>query len=155
MAAYAASKAAVEQFANCLRLEVAHKGVDVGSVHPGWIDTDLVRDQRKDLKSFDEAFEKFPWPLNATTSVEECADAIVDGMARRRKRVYVPRAIALVQALRTLTTGTAGFFAMRREAKRMVPRMEAEVQALGRYYGTSSVAMPVAATAEEQTRQPA
>ena len=136
MAAYSASKAAVEQFANCLRLEVAHKGVDVGSVHPGWIDTDLVRDQRKDLKSFDEAFEKFPWPLNATTSVEECADAIVDGMERRRKRVYVPRAIALVQALRTLTTGTAGFFAMRREAKRMVPRMEAEVQALGRYYGT-------------------
>ena len=49
--AYAASKAAVEQFANCLWLEVAHKGVNVGSVHPGWIDTDLVRDQRKDLKS--------------------------------------------------------------------------------------------------------
>ena len=51
LAAYAASKAAVEQFANCLRLEVAHKGVKVGSVHPGWIDTDLVRDQRKDLKT--------------------------------------------------------------------------------------------------------
>jgi len=64
----------------------------------------------------------------------------------------VPRAIALVQALRTLTTGTAGFFAMRRDAKRMVPKMEAEVQALGRYYGTSSVAMPVPAPAEEQTR---
>ena len=55
MAAYAASKAGVEQFANCLRLEVAHKGVKVGSVHPGWIDTDLVRDQREDLKTFDEA----------------------------------------------------------------------------------------------------
>ena len=77
-------------------------------------------------------------------------------MERRRKRVYVPRAIALVQALRTLTTGTAGFFAMRREAKRMVPQMEAEVQALGRYYGSSSVAMPPApAPAEEQPRQPA
>ena len=85
MAAYAASKAAVEQFANCLRLEVAHKGVKVGSVHPGWIDTDLVRDQRKDLKTFDEAFDRFPWPMNATTSVEECADAIVDGMERRRR----------------------------------------------------------------------
>ena len=94
MAAYAASKAGVEQFANCLRLEVAHKGVAVGSVHPGWIDTDLVRDQRKDLKSFDDAIERFPWPLNATTSVEECADAIVAGIERRRSRVYVPRAIA-------------------------------------------------------------
>jgi NAD(P)-dependent dehydrogenase (short-subunit alcohol dehydrogenase family) len=155
LAAYAASKAAVEQFANCLRLEVAHKGVKVGSVHPGWIDTDLVREQRKDLKSFDEAFDKFPWPMNATTSVEDCADAIVNGMERRRRRVYVPRAIALVQALRTLTTGTVGYLAMKREVSKMVPRMEAVVQALGRYYGTSSVAMPVAAPAEEQTRQTA
>ena len=155
LAAYAASKAAVEQFANCLRLEVAHKGVKVGSVHPGWIDTDLVRDQRKDLKSFDEAFDKFPWPMNATTSVEECADAIVHGMERRRRRVYVPKAIALVQALRTLTTGTVGYWAMKREVAKMVPQMEAEVQALGRYYGTSSVAMPVAAPAEEQDKQTA
>jgi NAD(P)-dependent dehydrogenase (short-subunit alcohol dehydrogenase family) len=153
MSAYAASKAAVEQFANCLRLEVAHKGVAVGSVHPGWIDTDLVRDQRKDLKSFDEAFDKFPWPLNATTSVEECADAIVDGMERRRRRVYVPRAIALVQALRTLTTGAVGYWVMRRESKAMVPRMEEEVRALGRYYGSTSVAMP--AVPDTATEQPA
>jgi NAD(P)-dependent dehydrogenase (short-subunit alcohol dehydrogenase family) len=153
MAAYAASKAAVEQFANCLRLEVAHKGVSVGSVHPGWIDTDLVRDQRRDIKTFDEAFDKFPWPLNATTSVEECADAIVAGMERRRRRVYVPKAIALVQALRTLTTGAVGYWVMRREMKEMVPRMEAEVQALGRYYGTSSVAMPTTRAGEERSGQ--
>jgi len=151
MAAYAASKAAVEQFANCLRLEVAHKGVKVGSVHPAWIDTDLVRDHRRDLKTFDDAFEKFPWPMNATTSVEECADAIVDGMVRRRRRVYVPRAIALVQALRTLTTGAVGNWVIRREAKTMVPRMEAEVKALGRYYGTSSVAMPTTRAGEERS----
>ena len=153
LAAYAASKAAVEQFANCLRLEVAHKGVKVGSVHPGWIDTDLVRDQRKDLKTFDEAFEKFPWPMNATTSVEDCADAIVDGMERRRRRVYVPKAIALVQALRTLTTGAVGNWLIAREAKALVPQMEAEIIKLGRYYGSSSVAMPVAPAAEEQPKQ--
>src|SRR5215212_5838284 len=142
MAAYAASKAGVEQFANCLQLEVAHKGVRVGSIHPGWIDTDLVRDQRSDLKTFDEAFDRFPWPMNATTSVEECADAIVDGIERRRSRVYVPKAIGAVQALRTLTTGPIASWLIRREAKTMVPQMEAEVKALGRYYGTSSVAMP-------------
>jgi NAD(P)-dependent dehydrogenase (short-subunit alcohol dehydrogenase family) len=155
MAAYAASKAGVEQFANCLRLEVAHKGVDVGSVHPGWIDTDLVREQRKDVKSFDAAFEKFPWPLNATTSVGECADAIVDGMQRRRRRVYVPKAIALVQALRTLTTGPVGNWFIRREAKDIVPQMEAEIRALGRYYGSSSVAMPQTPATEEKAEQPA
>src|SRR5215210_2538276 len=155
LAAYAASKAAVEQFANCLRLEIAHKGVSVGSVHPGWIDTDLVRDQRKDLKTFDEAFDKFPWPMNATTSVEDCADAIVDGMERRRRRVYVPKAIALVQALRTLTTGAVGNWIIRREAAPLVPQMEAEIAKLGRYFGSSSVALPPTPASGEQPKQPA
>jgi NAD(P)-dependent dehydrogenase (short-subunit alcohol dehydrogenase family) len=139
MAAYAASKAGVEQFANCLRLEVAHKGVKVGSIHPGWIDTDMVRDQRKDLKTFDAAFDRFPWPMNATTSVEECADAIVDGIERRRAKVYVPKSIGLVQALRTLTTGPVASWLIRREAKTMVPELEAEIALLGRYFGSTSV----------------
>lgn len=143
MAAYAASKAGVEQFANCLRLEVAHKGVKVGSIHPGWIDTDMVRDQRKDLKTFDAAFERFPWPMNATTSVEECADAIVDGIERRRSKVYVPKAIGLVQALRTLTTGPLISRAISREARTMVPQLEAEITGLGRYFGSTSVGIPV------------
>jgi NAD(P)-dependent dehydrogenase (short-subunit alcohol dehydrogenase family) len=143
MAAYAASKAGVEQFANCLRLEVAHNGVRVGSIHPGWIDTDLVRDQRKDLKTFDAAFERFPWPMNATTSVEECADAIVDGIERRRSRVYVPKAIGAVQALRTLTTGPIAAWLIRREAKTMVPELEAEITGLGRFFGGSSVGIPI------------
>jgi NAD(P)-dependent dehydrogenase (short-subunit alcohol dehydrogenase family) len=144
MAAYAASKAGVEQFANCLRLELAHKGVKVGSIHPGWIDTDMVRDQRTDLKTFDAAFAKFPWPLNATTSVEECADAIVDGIERRRRKVYVPKAIALVQALRTVTTGPIASRLIEREARTMVPQLEAEVQGLGRYFGASSMGIPAA-----------
>ena len=142
MAAYAASKAGVEQFANCLRLEVAHKGVKVGSIHPGWIDTDLVRDQRADLKTFDAAFDKFPWPMNATISVGECADAIVDGIERRRARVYTPKAIGLVQALRTLTTGPLATWLISREAKTMVPQLEAEVTGLGRHFGGSSVGAP-------------
>ena len=40
----AASKAAVENFANTLWLEVTHLGVAVGSAHMSWIDTPLVRD---------------------------------------------------------------------------------------------------------------
>jgi NAD(P)-dependent dehydrogenase (short-subunit alcohol dehydrogenase family) len=139
MAAYSASKAGVEQFANCLRLEVAHKGVAVGSIHPGWIDTDLVRDQRAELKTFDAAFDRFPWPMNATISVQDCADAIVDGIERRRSRVYVPKAIGVVQALRTITTGPIASWFIRREAKQMVPQLEAEITGLGRYFGASSV----------------
>src|ERR671915_1349967 len=43
MAPYAASKAGVEAFADSLRLELKHLGVDVGVGYFGFIDTDLVR----------------------------------------------------------------------------------------------------------------
>jgi NAD(P)-dependent dehydrogenase (short-subunit alcohol dehydrogenase family) len=42
--AYAATKAGVEALANALRTEVAASGVDVGTIHPIWIDTDMVRE---------------------------------------------------------------------------------------------------------------
>ena len=152
MSAYAASKAGVEQFANCLRLEVAHKGVRVGSVHPGWIDTDLLRDQRAELKTFDAAMERFPWPLNATTSVEDCADAIVDGIERRRSRVYVPKAIGFVQALRTVFTGPLASWIIRRKAKTIVPELEAEITKLGRYFGGSSVGLTTGAAEDREKK---
>ncbi|MCC2639405.1 MAG: short-chain dehydrogenase/reductase, partial [Moraxellaceae bacterium] len=49
--AYAASKMGADHFANAFRLEVAHKGIDVGVVYPAWVDTDIVRDQQRDLAS--------------------------------------------------------------------------------------------------------
>ena len=119
-------------------------------MHPGWIDTDLVRDQRADLKTFDAAMEKFPYPLNATTSVEDCADAIVDGMERRRSRVYVPKAIGGVQALRTVFTGPVASWLIRREAKTIVPELEAELVKLGRHFGSSSVALTPGAAEERE-----
>ena len=45
------AKAGVEHFANTLRLEVAHHGVDVGSAHMSWIDTPMVQEGKADLAS--------------------------------------------------------------------------------------------------------
>ena len=39
---YAAAKAGVEAFANSLRLELKHHGVDVGVAYFSWIGTDMV-----------------------------------------------------------------------------------------------------------------
>jgi short-subunit dehydrogenase len=100
MAAYAASKAGVEQFGNVLRLETAHQGVSVGTAHPIWIDTDLVR---AFPPSFVAARRKLPWPLHTVVSVEACAEALVRGIEHRQRKVYVPRSMAAIQALRTLT----------------------------------------------------
>jgi NAD(P)-dependent dehydrogenase (short-subunit alcohol dehydrogenase family) len=141
IAPYCASKAGVEHFANALRLEVAHKGVAVGSLHPSWIDTDLVRDQKAELSIFREALDALPWPLGETTSLDDCAEAVVDGIERRRRRIYVPRVIGLVQNLRALVNSPLGDVPVRLGARKMVPRLEAEVQSLGRFFGAQSVGM--------------
>ncbi|MDI1462393.1 SDR family oxidoreductase [Catellatospora sp. KI3] len=138
LAAYCAAKAGVEHFGNALRLELAHHGVTVGTAHPGWIDTDLVRDARDDLPSFRAALGRMPWPVGSITSVERCARAFVRGLERRRRRVYVPRSIAAVQALRTVLNSRLGGAAVTRHSGELVPRMEAEVAALGRAFGAHS-----------------
>ena len=142
MAAYMASKAGAEHFANALRLEVAHKGVKVGTAHPSWIDTDLVRDTQADLTTFGDMLERLPWPMDSTTSVEDCAEALADGIERRKRRIYIPRSIAFVQALRTALTSPLADRIIGREAKTVVPQLEAETSRLGRWFGGSSVAMP-------------
>ena len=138
MAAYAASKAGVEQFGNVLRLETAGLGVAVGTAHPIWIDTDLVRDIQHDLPSFREALARLPWPLGTTVSVQRCAGAIVRGIERRRRRVYVPRVIGGVQAIRSVFTSAPVEAVLKRYAADAVPRMEEEVRALGRSFGSNS-----------------
>jgi NAD(P)-dependent dehydrogenase (short-subunit alcohol dehydrogenase family) len=139
MAVYCAAKAGVEHFGNVLRLELAPAGVAVGTVHPSWVDTDLVRDARSDLSSFSATLRRLPWPMGTVTSVGDCATAIVAGIARRRRKVYVPRAIALVQALRTVVLSPVNDAVMRRPARRMIPRLEAETGRLGRAFGEHSV----------------
>lgn len=138
MAAYCASKAGVEQYANVLRLESAHRGIGVGTAHPVWIDTDLVRDARRDLPTFRATLGKLPWPVGAVVPVGECARALVDGMARRRRRIYVPRSIGVVQALRTVVLSPFGDAVLRGGARASVPLLEAEARALGRPFGEHS-----------------
>ncbi|GAA5188481.1 SDR family oxidoreductase [Rugosimonospora acidiphila] len=138
MAAYCASKAGIEQFANALRLEVAYRGIGVGTAHPAWIDTDLVRDARRDLPTFGDTLRRLPWPVGSVAPVDRCARALVDGMARRRRRIYVPGAIGLVQALRTVVLGPVGEAVLRGGARTSVPALESEARALGRSFGEHS-----------------
>jgi NAD(P)-dependent dehydrogenase (short-subunit alcohol dehydrogenase family) len=139
MAAYCASKAGVEQFGNVLRLETRHLGVSVGTAHPIWIDTDMVRDAKADLDTFRQSQRKLPWPLGTTVSVEDCARALVDGVERRKRRIYVPRVLGAVQVARTIVLSGLSDRVVARQTAIMVPRMEAEVRALGRSFGAHAV----------------
>ncbi|HEX6499298.1 MAG TPA: SDR family oxidoreductase [Micromonosporaceae bacterium] len=140
MAAYCASKAGVEQFGNALRLEVAHHGVGVGTAHMTWIDTDMVRDVRADLPTFEAILARLPGPLGAYTSVEACAEAFLRGIERRSRRVYVPRSLAVVHALRSVLLSAPVEAVLRRQAARSVPQLEADVRRLGRAFGAHSAA---------------
>jgi NAD(P)-dependent dehydrogenase (short-subunit alcohol dehydrogenase family) len=133
MASYAASKAGVEMLALTYRQEVAHLGITVGIVHPSWIDTDLVRGANADFPSFQDLRRRLPYPGNVTTSVERAAAAIVDGLARRRSRVYVPRAVVVANWAKGALNSPVAWPWMRRFAAQTVPTLEREFEALGRH----------------------
>lgn len=132
MAPYDMSKAGNEHLAHALRLEVAHLGVAVGSAHMSWIDTALVRDTKGDLPAFDEMLSKLPPPLNRTTSINKCAAAFVKGIEGRKTRVYCPSWVAAMRWLKPVLSTRIGEAAVLKTAAEVMPKMDAQVAALGR-----------------------
>lgn len=101
MAAYAASKAGIEAFADSLRCEVKRLGVDVGVAYFGFIDTDMVRatDTHPSLSALrDDSLG----PLTRTHPVSSVGRAVVAGMERRSRWVMVPRWVRAMLLLRSL-----------------------------------------------------
>ena len=139
LAAYAAAKSGVEQFGNVLRLELAHKGVRVGVAHPSWIDTDMVRDVRRDLPSFERVLGTLPGPFGRVTTVGDCAAALARAVERRSRKVYVPRSLAVAAVLRQLFASPLAEYVTGRRTRRLIPEAEREVLALGRPFGAHSV----------------
>jgi NAD(P)-dependent dehydrogenase (short-subunit alcohol dehydrogenase family) len=132
LAPYNAAKAAVEHFANALRLEVAHRGVAVGSAHMSWIDTPMVQETKKDLSTFDEMLRKLPGPLSRTTSVQDCGETFVKGIEDRKRQINCPGWVGLLRWLKPLLTSPLGESQVGKDTPDLLPRMDAEVAALGR-----------------------
>lgn len=132
LAPYNASKAGVEMLANALRLEVAHRGVKVGSAHMSWINTALVRDSQADLPAFAHLLDSFPWPLNKTTTVDKCAAAFVKGIEGRRTRVYCPRWVALFRWVKPVLSTPVGERPLHKPTAQLLPQLDDQVTALGR-----------------------
>jgi NAD(P)-dependent dehydrogenase (short-subunit alcohol dehydrogenase family) len=141
LAPYHASKAAVEHFANALRLEVAHQGVDVGSAHMSWIDTPLVQDAKSDLGTFSEMLAALPSPIGKTTTVDKCGAAFVAGIEGRKKRVNCPGWVGAFRWIRPLVSTSLGERPIRALTPDLLPRMDAEAAALGRSIGARTEAL--------------
>jgi NAD(P)-dependent dehydrogenase (short-subunit alcohol dehydrogenase family) len=100
MSAYAASKAGAEAFANALRCEVKHLGVDVGVGYFAFIDTDMVRGA--DAHPAHGPFrQETPGPLSKTYPVSAVGKAVAEGIEKRRRWVMVPRWLGATLLLRT------------------------------------------------------
>jgi NAD(P)-dependent dehydrogenase (short-subunit alcohol dehydrogenase family) len=132
LASYNASKAGAEQFANALRQEVKHEGVEVGVAHMCWIDTPLVRDAKNDIPSFGTHLSSLPYPFNRTTSVESCAKAFVAAIADRKRTVFVPGWVGVAKRLRNLINSPTGERQSLKHVPELLPQMDDEVRRLGR-----------------------
>ena len=95
---YCATKFAVRGFSESLAAELAHDDIDVISVHPGGIATNIVRSGRFiDAKRQHKAakwFDRFAMPP------EDAAWQIVEGIKRRKARVLITREAVLTDLLK-------------------------------------------------------
>ncbi|WP_347871165.1 SDR family NAD(P)-dependent oxidoreductase [Rhodococcus sp. (in: high G+C Gram-positive bacteria)] len=87
--AYAAAKTGVEAFGGGLRLEVAHKGVGVGVAHPAFVRTPMF-EAAHSIDAVRAGIEELPWPFDVVTDLDDCVDAFVDAIIRRRRRYTSP-----------------------------------------------------------------
>lgn len=74
--AYSASKAALTNYLEALRMEVAKRKINVTIVHPGFVNTDIA-----------PGMEKYPF----VATPEKVAKEIVDGIEKKKKNMVVPR----------------------------------------------------------------
>lgn len=118
MAAYAASKAGVEAFADSLREEVRHLGVRVGVAYYSWIDTDMVRGA--DEVALGGLRERLRGPAGRTYPVSFAAERTVRGIERRSSRIFVPPQALGMLAVRGLLAPLVGL-----GARRVMPEADA------------------------------
>jgi NAD(P)-dependent dehydrogenase (short-subunit alcohol dehydrogenase family) len=99
VAGYSATKAGIEAFADALRVEVKHLGVDVGVAYFSWIDTEMVRggDRRSPFRYMREQLKG---PFATTLPVSAAGEAVVRGIESRARAVSAPRWIRPLMLMR-------------------------------------------------------
>lgn len=139
MSAYCASKAGAEAFADSLRIEVAHHGVDVGVAYFSWIDTDMVRGA-DEISAFDKMRSSLKGPAGKTYPVSVASKALVKGIEKRSKRVCGPSWLKAVQPFRGMIEP-----GVRLQAGAAMPEIERLYEAEVAQRGASYMSSPTGA----------
>ncbi len=63
-----------------------------------------------------------PGPLGKTMTVEQCVDAFVDGLAKRKRRVYVPRWVGAASWFKAVITSRVAIAACSSTCRRSCRR---------------------------------
>ncbi len=74
--AYGASKAGISYLAQSLRLDLAHKGIDVSEIRPGFVKTPLT--------------DKNDFAMPMRISADKAANTIIQALAARRRLIAFP-----------------------------------------------------------------
>jgi NAD(P)-dependent dehydrogenase (short-subunit alcohol dehydrogenase family) len=101
LGAYSTAKAGVEALSDSLRLETLPSGARVGCAYFGFIDTDLVRGGFAG-PSGQAARSQMPAFISRPAPLAKAIDAIEHGIERRAARIWAPRWIGPMLALRGL-----------------------------------------------------
>lgn len=99
MGPYTAAKSGVEALTDALRMETAPSGAKVGCAYFGFIDTDLVRASFKQ-PSAEAMTGRMPAFMRNPAPLSKAIDAIESGIERRADRLWVPRWVGAMIALR-------------------------------------------------------
>lgn len=101
-AAYCSAKHAVKGFNESLYYELLDTGVQVHSVHPGGVDTGIVKHGKhintmSGAETLEEMEEQFK--LQAITSPEKAAEIILDGVKRSKYKILVGKDARMMDRL--------------------------------------------------------
>ena len=86
--AYGASKAALNYIAKSFEVDLAHKGIAVQTLSPGFVKTPLT--------------DKNDFPMPMVISAEEAAEYMLKGIVSSRSSVYFPRRFSFIVRLLNL-----------------------------------------------------
>ncbi|WP_033436476.1 SDR family oxidoreductase [Saccharothrix sp. NRRL B-16314] len=120
-AAYSAAKAGCEAFADSLRAEVRHLGVDVGVAYFSWISTDMV-DSADKHPVIGPLRGAMPGLAGRKYPVADVGKAVVRAITRRSKAVHVPGWVGGLKFFRAFTPA-----AVERRAPKSLPAADREM----------------------------
>lgn len=120
LSAYGAAKAGVEAMVDALGIELAHHGVTVGCIHPGWVATRLVSRADGGSAAFRALRAAMRGPPGATLPLDEAALAIAHALERRERRTFVPGWVRWMHRLRALLHTPL----VERDLRRAAPEVE-------------------------------